>query len=165
MKITDLTDEISRLNPHRLNHCNVLEIVPLPNGDLYLETNAERVEELKQDIADNEAVIKRMEEEGAALDQENDKLRAEVEGLRATLADIKDGSRTVADILEELAKAEKQGDDARRQWREWHAAHQEQARELAQLRARKNKATVSRCRTTGKLLATYDGKTFTLTPQ
>lgn len=164
MKISDLLDEIGARPHHRLNYCNVIEVRPLPNGDLYLETNQEEVEELKQDIKENEDTIKDMEAEAEKLSANVDRLESELTKAREALGQVKDGDLSLRDIVDENEALKAAAQTHRRALSDWRDLHEKQAREIKDLRSRKNKATVSRCVKTGKLLANYNDQTFALVP-
>jgi septal ring factor EnvC (AmiA/AmiB activator) len=88
---------------------------------------------------------------------------ARIKTLEESLCDFKtDGETTAKDLLERAENAEKSEQNCRDALIRFKNSYSEMERKVDKLNARKNKATVERCRITGKLIAEFNGKKYFL---
>lgn len=158
--IEDLNSIIAQSNEYDPTNVTSIEYA---KGQILFECGQEEIEELKSKLKDNEDILIRYEEEARQSVSANASLENRIAILEEALCDFKIASGgTAKDLIEKVFQAQQAGQDYRLALIEFQHKYGEIQLENEKLRARKNKATVERCRITGKLVAEFDGVKYTL---
>lgn len=135
---------------------------------IYTETKNEQfiseIESLKKDIEIGNREIKKLEEDLFEEKSLNDKLEKELAELRATfLAYELNPGETIGDLISRNDELNQRVASLQESLNKFHRRHEDDQSEIKDLRARKNKASVKRCLTTGQLVANFDGVEYVMT--
>jgi DNA repair exonuclease SbcCD ATPase subunit len=121
------------------------------------------IQNLKEDLDSSDREIKKLDESLRKEEWVNKELESKIDNLYSELQDYKiSPTDTVGNLIsrnEELAGRLSVLQEA---LNKFSRRYEDDQREIKDLRARKNKATVKRCLTTGRLLASFDGVEYIL---
>jgi chromosome segregation ATPase len=124
----------------------------------------ERIEELEEDIKINEKVIKEQDERSVNEGQYANHLQKQIDEYEQYFSNLKDNKgKSFRELLERNQWQEKELVKYEGYLKTWRDKVTELEKEITNLRARKNKATVKRCLTTGQLMAEFNGVEYILT--
>lgn len=158
MNFKHLKEQINSIRAHDYDTTNVTSIEYHSSGKITFESGQEEIEELKEKIKDNEEILTRYEKEAAEQTEENSKLNTRINELQSELNNfVSDKEGSALDLIARAANAETSERHYRATLLELKRSYGEIQLENEKLRARKNKANVSRCATTGKLVAEFNG--------
>lgn len=129
-----------------------------------IEYAQEQINSLKDDIARSEREISALEINLTEARDEVKKLEELVSSQGILLKSYKISSTdTIGDLVSRNEWQAEQLKDYKQLVSNFRIANEAFAKENTELRARKNKASVKRCLTTGKLMAEFQGKSYILT--
>ena len=158
--IEDLNSIIARANEYDQT---TVDSVSYERGFVIFECGQEELVELENKLKDTEEVLTRYEEEAKQSVSANASLENRICELESELRNFTtDKEGTVLDLIARAANAETSERHYRATLVEFKRQFGEIQLENEKLRARKNKATVERCRITGKLVAEFDGVKYVL---
>jgi len=128
-----------------------------------IQDAASTIEGLKSDLDVAEKECLRLEEELREETGRNNDLEKRIEELEGQLSDYQiSPTDTLGDLIERNDELTKRVTMMQERLNRFHCRYKEDQQEIKDLRARKNKATVKRCLTTGRLLANFDGVEYIL---
>jgi hypothetical protein len=167
MKLIYLIEELKHylkgINPQWIE-TNVEDIQVDPNGDLRLNCEENHI------IQEKEEIIKSLEKELEDSQLECIKMGAERDKMEEEMGKVKDllhsykisPTDTIKDLSERNEWMEEELTRYKKLASSYLGKFKEFENQITTLRARKNKAVVSRCFNTGKLVAEYEGEKFYL---
>jgi chromosome segregation ATPase len=121
-----------------------------------------KIQDLEGDVKGAESEINQLQKTEADLRDEIVALNDQIEKERALMRQIHNNETNLADEVKVNEDLHKEIEVYKTALHEHKRVNDELNREVTKLRARKNKATVKRCLTTGGLIAEYDGVIYKL---
>ena len=116
------------------------------------------IESLKQDIKYGDEEIRKLQDDLGEEKSHSDKLEKKLDELYATFLSYEvSPGETVKGLVDRNDELNKRVADLQESLNKFHRRFEADQREIKDLRARKNKASVKRCLTTGQLVASFDG--------
>ena len=159
MILRNLIQELNTIIP-RASDYDVTNVagVDYSGGFITFECGQEEIEKLKSDIKDNEGVINGLESDLKNRDADIDKLGARINELESELSNfVSDKEGAALDLIARAKNAEVSELNCRKTLQDIKGIYKEMEIDNQKLRARKDKATVTRCINTGKLIAEFNG--------
>ena len=162
MRLIHLLAELPE-NPGKWAFTNV-ESVSIQGENIIFNTNQSELERVKEDLEDTKKLLKDSEKEKEEVEKERDSVEKELEKAQEILNSYEiSPTDTIGDLI---SRNEELGEHLTA-YKTTCANYLNRFREMElktkELRARKNKASVKRCLTTGKLIATFNDKEYFLT--
>jgi chromosome segregation ATPase len=162
MRLIHLLAELPE-NPGKWVFTNV-ESVSIEGENIFFNTDQSELERVKSDLKDAEKFLKDSEKEKEEAEKERDSAERELEKAQETLNSYEiSPTDTIGDLVERNEWQAEQLTTYKTTCANHLNRFREMEREIKELRARKNKASVKRCLTTGKLIATFNDKGYFLT--
>jgi chromosome segregation ATPase len=161
MRLIHLLEDLPK-TPSKWAETNV-ESISVHGDDIIFNFDQADLGNLKEDLENTEKFLKNAEKEREELTAGLSAVEAELEKAKETLHSYEiSPTDTIADLVERNEWQEEQLTSYKTTCASYLNRFREMEKEITELRARKNKASVKRCLTTGKLMAEYQGKTYFL---
>lgn len=153
MRLIHLLADLPK-NPNKWALTNV-ESISINGDDIVFNCGQEELEMVKSDLKDVQKSLKDEEGISKQLAEELEKAEKELVSLRETVASYKiSPTDTIADLISRNEWQEERLTTYSTTLANYKNKFLDFEREIKELRARRNKATVKRCQITGKLIAT-----------
>jgi hypothetical protein len=121
------------------------------------------IKNLESDIKANEKIIAELEEKNTTESQYTSKLAEKIDEYEVYFSNLKDNQgKSFRELLERNQWQEREIIKYQGFCKDWANKVAKLEKDLTNARARKNKAIVKRCLTTGQLIAEYDGIKYKL---
>jgi multidrug resistance efflux pump len=162
MRLIHLLEDLPK-TPSKWAMTNV-ESISIEGDDVIFNFDQTDLKMARDDLKNAERMLKKIEKEEADLKSKLSDVEAELKTARNTLLSYEiSPTDTIGDLIERNEDLSDQLFIYKTTCANYLSKFREMEKEITELRARKNKATLKRCLTTGKLLAEYQGKTYFLT--
>jgi chromosome segregation ATPase len=162
MRLIHLLEDLPK-TPSKWAETNV-ESISVHGDDIIFNFDQTDLEILKDDLKNNEEVLKNTEKERDELIAGLSAVEVELEKAQETLRSYEiSPTDTIADLVQRNDWQAEELISCKKAISGYFNRFREMEKEITELRGRKNKATLKRCLTTGKLVAEYQGKTYFLT--
>jgi chromosome segregation ATPase len=162
MRLIHLLEDLPK-TPSKWAETNV-ESISVHGDDIIFNFDQADLENLKEDLENTEKFLKNAEKEREELAEGLSVVESKLEKAQETLRSYEiSPTDTIADLVERNEWQAEELSNYKKTVSGYLNRFREMEKEITELRARKNKATVKRCLTTGRLMAEFGGKTYFLT--
>jgi predicted RNase H-like nuclease (RuvC/YqgF family) len=128
-----------------------------------VEDAAAIIQNLKEDLDSSDKQIKKLEEDLWKEELKNNELEKQIGKLEDSLKNHQiSPTDTLGDLIDRNELQAKKIAELQESLNKFHRRYEDDQQEIKDLRARKNKASVKRCLTTGWLMANFDGVDYIL---